>query len=533
MLPGKTYSPVDFLMMGWRRKWLIVIPAIVVGAGTFVWARYLPNVYRSEVSIVIVPQRVPEEYVRSTVTTQIEDRLQMISQQLLSRTRLERIINEFDLYKAERETMIMEDIIERMRTVDIRVGISAQQRRGNEATAFTVAYESPQARTAMLVADRIGSMFVQENLQDREILADQTNQFLQAQLEDARRRLIEHEKKLQEFNEKNAGHLPSEVQSNLAMLQNTQMQLQASIEAGNRERDRLLVLDAAISEAVAAAQDPRPVAASPTDPASMTAAQQLEVARTQLKALEVRLKPEHPDVARMKRAIQQLEAKAEAEALANPVSPDPAAAAGPRLAPDMGRLAQMRLESQEIRARLEGRKRDEERLQKAIATYGARLESAPGLASAQVELTRDYATIQEQYTTLLRKSEESKIAVNLERRQIGEQFKIIDGARLPERPIRPDRMQLNLMGLIGGLGLGLALAALLEYRDTTFKTDDDVAISLSLPVLAVIPAMVNSVERHKLKRRKIYVAVAASVTSLLMVAAVVAWRLQLIQNWIR
>jgi polysaccharide biosynthesis transport protein len=149
------------------------------------------------------------------------------------------------------------------------------------------------------------------------------------------------------------------------------------------------------------------------------------------------------------------------------------------------------------------------------------------------ELMRDYSTIQEQYTALLRKSEESKIAVNLERRQIGEQFRVIEGARLPERPISPDRLALNLMGLAVGLGFGIALAALLAYRDTTFKTDDDVVLSLALPVVAVIPAMITTAERRRMKRRRVVLALSASVASVLLVAAVIAWRLQMLQSWVR
>jgi hypothetical protein len=147
---------------------------------------------------------------------------------------------------------------------------------------------------------------------------------------------------------------------------------------------------------------------------------------------------------------------------------------------------------------------------------------------------RDYSTLQESYTTLLRKSEESKIAVNLERRQIGEQFKVIDGARLPERPFSPNRLRINMFGLFGGLALGLALVALLEYRDTSFKSDDDVMTTLALPVLAVIPVMTNATERRQSRRRKLLLAASASVTCMLLAAAVmVVWQYRLLDSWLR
>lgn len=533
MLPGKTYRPDDFLWMAWKRRWFIVVPALIIAAATFTWSYFLPNRYRAQATILVVPQRVPESYVRSTVTADLSERLTTIKEQILSRTRLERIIEEFNLYQEERRTLIMEDIVEQMRLRDVRVGL-APRRRGEDATSFTVGFESSNPRTAMQVAERLASMFVQENLQDREVLADSTTQFLQALLDDARRRLIEHEKKVEEFNRVNAGKLPSQAQSNMQMMQTTQARLQANADAQNRDRDRLALLEKAIEEAANAPPVAVPVPAG-KDESGGTTAQQLEAARAGLRQLELRFTPEHPDIARAKRIIAGLEAKAEAEALTAAVSPEAASAASVagRPTPAMTKLAADRREAAEIRARIEARKVEEKRLQEALAMYTSRLEASPSLESAMTELMRDYGTLQEQYTALLQKSEQSKIAVNLERRQIGEQFRIIDGARQPERPISPDRVRYNLFGLLAGLAAGLALVALLEYRDTTLKTDDDVAISLSLPVLAVIPTMITAQERRRMIRRRRLLAVSASLASLVVVAAVVAWRLRLIQSWVR
>jgi polysaccharide chain length determinant protein (PEP-CTERM system associated) len=527
MLPGKKYTPEDFLRIAWRRKWLLVLPPIVVAAAVAVWSSTLPDIYQSSTTILVVPQRVPESYVRPTVTTGIAERLQTISQQILSRTRLERIIDEFDLYEEERQTMIMEDIVAQMRVRDIQLDVAARRRRNDDTSSFTVTFQASEPRVAMQVTERLASMFVQENLQDRAVLADSTNQFLQAQLEDARRRLIEHEGRLEEFRRRNAGRLPSQVQSNLHMIQATQIQLQANADATNRDRDRLATLEQSIAETVAVAQTAGPsVPTDPKDPPS--AAQQLEAARANLHALELRLTPEHPNVSRAKRLIAELERKAEQEAQRQPVS----GAVDVALPREVGnRVAEMRAETEEIRRRLDTRKQDHERLQQLLSSYTSRVETTPALESELTELMRDYSTLQEQYTTLLRKSEESKIAANLERRQIGEQFKIIDAARLPERPISPDRLRMNLMGLLAGLGFGLVLAAFLEYRDTTLKTDNDVTVSLALPVLAVIPMMISDSERRRYtKRRRLAV---SSVASLLAVAAVVIWRFDLLKAWVR
>jgi polysaccharide chain length determinant protein (PEP-CTERM system associated) len=534
MLPGKKYGPEDFLRIAWRRRWWVIVPTAIVATATVLWVQHLPNRYRSQTTILVVPPRVPQDFVKPTVTTQLEDRLQMISQQILSRTRLERIVQEFNLYQAERQTMIMEDVIEQMRQHDIHINIASgrRTRQRNNATAFTVSFESPQARTAMQVTDRLASLFVQESLQDRELLADATSQFMQAQLDDARKRLVEHEKKLEAFRERNAGRLPSQLQSNLQVLQTTQLQLQSLAESSQHDRDRLAVLETAITEAL----DTRPPvpAAVPVngEPQAGTAAQQLETAKAALRNMELRLKPEHPDIGRAKRMIAELQAKADAEALEQPLARDGAPSGAGLPVTVQQRVASMRMEADQIRRRLDSGKVEEARLKSVIESYSARLDAVPGLEAELTELMRDYSTLQETYTTLLKKSEESKVAVNLERRQIGEQFRIIDGARLPERPISPNRLRLNTIGTVAGLALGLLLAGLLEYRDTSFKTDEDVVTSLALPVLAVIPSMITALERARRRRRRL-IGVAASMMASVVVVTAAAWKLGLLSSLVR
>lgn len=551
MLPGKKYKPEDFLQIVWNRKWLIVIPTLLIGLATFVVSWYLPDRYRAATSILIVPQRVPEAYVHPTVTAELNERLQMISQQILSRTRLERIIQELDLYKRERQTMIMEDVIEQMRQ-DISINVGKTRRR-EDASSFDVSYVSSTPRAAMVVTERLASLFVQENLEDRSLLADATSQFLEAQLEDARRRLVEHEKKVEIFRQRNNGQLPTQVQSNLQMMQHAQTQLQGVTESINKDRDRLAALEKALADTQATASAaPAPAVATMAREgrdgrgeergkreAAGTAAQQLEQARADFAMLQLRLKPEHPDIGRAKRLIAELEAKAEAEALEQPLSTPTSgvalassANAGQR-GSTQNRIGSMQLEIDELRKRIETKQREEARLPATIASYEKKVEAAPGLESELSELNRDYATLQDAYTDLLKKSEQSKIAVNLERRQIGEQFKILDGARLPEKPFSPDRLRINLMGILAGLGFGVAIIGLIEYRDTSFKTDDDVVVSLALPVLAVIPAMITTGERKRAQRRRLILALSGSFVLVMAIAAVVVWRLRLLDAWVR
>jgi uncharacterized protein involved in exopolysaccharide biosynthesis len=195
------------------------------------------------------------------------------------------------------------------------------------------------------------------------------------------------------------------------------------------------------------------------------------------------------------------------------------------------RIAAMRAEIDLIDRRIVARQAEEGRLRNNLSAYQARVDAAPGRETELIELTRDYDILNATYNELLRKNENSKLAVNLERRQIGEQFKIVDAARLPERPVSPDRPRIISMGAIMGLGIGLALVGLLEYRDSSLKTELDVVGSLALPVLALIPAMVTRAEqRGRIRRRRMLAVGSAAVIAI--VAGAAAWKLDLFERWV-
>jgi uncharacterized protein involved in exopolysaccharide biosynthesis len=199
-----------------------------------------------------------------------------------------------------------------------------------------------------------------------------------------------------------------------------------------------------------------------------------------------------------------LEAKAEAEALDMPVSV--AGTTKPRSPAEALRQKRMSDLTEEMRLldrQIAQKQAEEKRLRANVGEYQRRLDMAPARESELIELTRDYTTLQSLYSTLLAKNEEAKISANLERRQIGEQFKLLDPARLPERPFSPNRPRLSAIGVGAGLAIGVLLIALLEYRDRSFHVDEEVMRVLSLPVLAVVPVMLSNGERESLRRRRL------------------------------
>ena len=175
MIPGKRYTPEVVLQAIWRRKWLVLVPFVLITVTTVAVTRRVPNRFRSETLIMVVPQQIPESYVQPTVRVRLEDRLASFNQQILNRTRLEQIVREFDLYSAERQTHLMEDVIERMRTQDIGIQTTGPGTRQGSAPTFRISYSGGDPRTVMRVAERLASLFIEESLRDRSALAEGTN----------------------------------------------------------------------------------------------------------------------------------------------------------------------------------------------------------------------------------------------------------------------------------------------------------------------------------------------------------------------
>lgn len=518
MIPNKEYSFDTLLEVGRRRKWLILLPALVIAIGAAVVIKNLPNLYRSESLILVVPQRVPESYVRSTVTTRIEDRLQAISQQILSRTRLEQIIQDFSLYPRERARQeLMEDIVERMRADDIRIDIV-------KGDAFRVSYAADDPRVAMRVTERLASLFIDESLRDREILADGTNEFLATQLDESRRQLVQMENTLEEYKRLHNGQLPDQMAANLQGLHNTEMALQSVGEALNRDRERRIAFERTVSDLVEEINNPPPPSEAPGFNTEMakTLEDELRIAHQSLLAVELKLKPDHPDVRRLRRNVEELQKRVDAQALEGTLASRPSRSIV--LDPlKKKRLTDARVELDNLDRQIEAKIADESRLRGVMAMYQARIEAAPIREAELAALSRDYETLNQSYRSLLQKKEESQISANLEKRQIGEQFKILDPARMPERPASPDRPRLYAIAILAALLIGFGLAAAAEYFDKTLRTESDVRAALNLMVLATVPYMRDAGAAAQRFRRR--VALSAAAASVIAVGAAVAWRL--------
>jgi uncharacterized protein involved in exopolysaccharide biosynthesis len=226
----------------------------------------------------------------------------------------------------------------------------------------------------------------------------------------------------------------------------------------------------------------------------------------------------------MKRTITALEKKAEIEAATAPVPSTAEPGVPPVEQARLKRIRETQLELSNLDVQLGRTSATEKRLNDVVSTYQARVEASPSHESELIALTRDYDTDQKSYTSLLAKKQDSKIAANLERRQIGEQFKILDPARQPERPFSPNRRQIDTLGALIGLGVGLGLTVLREYFNSTLKTDDDVVQALALPVLAMVPLIATRRDARATRKRRLVVFLASMSAAAVAAATLLIWK---------
>ena len=529
MLPGKKYALADYAAIGKRYWWIVACTSAIGLFVGLIVASTLEDSYQSEMLVQIVPQRVPDSFVQSTVTARTEDRMSSLEAQVKSRNQLERLIREFNLYSDDLARLPMEDVVNKMRSA-IAIELVRPQRH-LPADAFYVRFTYGEPGVAAKVTSSIGNLFIAQNARERGELANAANQFLETELREAEARLERQEQTVERFRQANAGRLPTQADYNMQVIQTTQTQLQALVESTARDRDRRMLLERLHTDALAEPVAVTPAAAAAAAPgeagtAAMPAGQQLQLARSQLTQMERRLTDEHPDLKRQRRVVADLEKRVSEESVTAEQSPSsvPPVATNEELL-RRERLRTQKAEIESLDRQIAFKESEQSRLRATIAEYQGRLEAIPGVESEWVALTRDYETLQTSYENLLKKAEDSKVAANLEERQVGEQFRIVDPARVPVRPVGAMRLQTNLIGLFAGMSLGVAIIGLIFFFDTTFHTEADVLDALSLQVLALVPFVVDGAERRRRTRQRRILATVAGVV--FVSAGYVAWSMEL------
>lgn len=492
MLAPRELNFEDILAMLRRRMWWIIVPTLVLPVAAYFYSATLPYKYTSQTLVLVEQQKVPEGFVKSVVTEQLNVRLATMQEQILSRTRLQPIIERFGLYKQDSGKVPMEDLVDRLRSSITVTPIS-----GNAGLGFTIGFTAENPRLAQQVCAEITSMFIEENLKKREQAAQGTTDFLSNQLDEAKRKLDEQDGRLAAFKQKYMGQLPEQEQANMQMINTLTSQLEAVNQQLSRAQQDKTYLDTMLGQ-----QDTQWKAGHATpDSNPQDIEQQISQLQTQLISLESRYTKDHPDVEKARHQLEQLQAKLDSTKSAQATAPKVVSATEPK------ELTQLRLQIKFLDARIKEKSGEQVRLQNAIRGYQARIQMAPSVEEQYKGLTRDHATALQFYNQLLSKKTESEMATDLERRQQGEQFRVMDPPNLPERPTFPNRPLFAVFGGVVGVGIGVGLTMLMEFRDRSIRTERDVEYFLQLPTLALMPVVgkdMASEEGNKVSRWKFW-----------------------------
>jgi len=478
-----------------RRFWLILICTVICLAVAVGVSFVLPSKYDSQTLVLIEQQRVPENYVKPVVDEDLGARLASMKEQILSRSRLEPIINKYSLFAGSSNNM--DDRVDMTRkAIKITQLHSEQAHETGGMPGFFVAFEAQDPHIAQQVCGEITSLFVSENLSAREQSAEGTSDFLKQQLDDAKRKLDEQDAKLAAFQEKYLGRLPGQETSNSNTLQALTTQLDAANQAVNRMQQNETFLQAMISQAEHQIQSTESVTVAAVDERR----KELKSLMDQKAALDAIFTPDHPDVIALKRRI----AKLQAEIAHVPAEAAPATDTAPVSRPDPPQLQQLKAQLQAEQQSIAGTKQQQAQIEQQIRGYESRIEASPKVEEEYKEVTRDHDTALQFYNSLLSKMNESSMATALEHRQQGEQFLVMDAANLPDEASFPNRPIFAAGGLAGGLFLGILIAVLLEFRDTSLRNERDIWAFTKLPTLGVIShiaGLPDAAEAHRKRWR--------------------------------
>jgi polysaccharide chain length determinant protein (PEP-CTERM system associated) len=470
-----------------RRMWWIIIPfllSILIAGG---WYLKLPKIYRATTLILVQRQKVPAGYVREIVSTTVEDRIRTITEQITSRSNLENIINEFNLFNQPGSPVFMEDKIENLRK---RIKVEVSRRSGRGTNAFQISFTGKNPKQVADIANALTSYFIAENMKIREDQAIGTSEFLADELETIRKKLLDKEEELKRYRERYMGGLPEQLDTNLRILGGLQQQLTTNQENLREAETRRLMIQQQLGDLAELRKKHAPAKGTEGN-----TEQPLDQLRAQLASLKARYTEKHPDIIRLKQKVSELESKEQTPPAAGQTNHEQ----GAKSTAERNLVNQLR----EIQIEITNLKAEATRLNSQMNVYQARVENTPKREQELMSLNRDYANIRETYNSLLSRKLEADIAVNLERKQKGEQFRILDAAKVPIRPYRQNVQRKFLMIIALGFALGCGLAYLREMMDTSFRRPEEIEDLLRIPVIASFPMTYSTKEVRRMRRNKI------------------------------
>jgi len=488
-----------------RRKWSLILPALIIIVAALLVALLLPSIYRSTATILIEEQEIPAEFVKATVTSYAEERIQTIKQRVMSFTRLNDLVNRFNLYRNLRDTWTMEQIVSKMKE-DIKLEpvsaevVDPRTGRPKSATiAFTLSYEGKNPETVQQVANTLTSLYLTENQQVREKQTAETSQFLEAEMNRLKAELAELDGNIATFKESHINELPEMMQTNLQAMERTEREKERLADQIRTLKDRQGYLEAQIA------------GLSPNF--GNEDKKRFEELKVQLVHLQTQFSDKHPDVVKAKREIADLEKQIQSSRDSGRAGPGDAASDNPAHATLSAQLASTRFE-------IESTARQIESLRAKAEQYRKRIEASPKVEKAYNALILERNNTQVKYNDLTAKYMESQVAHGLEKERKGERFTLIDPPRFPDMPVKPNRLAILLIGIVLGIGAGVGFAAIREFSDRSVRDVKRLAVATPYPVLAGIPVIET---RADITRRRVKAGILSAAVVVVIAGGLIAF----------
>lgn len=500
-------SPGDYLNILKRRIWYLVLPLILIVALSAVTALVLPPVYRATSTILIEQREIPAEYVTSSMTTFAEQRMQSIHQRVLTSSKLLELINQFDLYADLKKKKTTDEIIAQMKEeivlepVNVEVADRKSGRTATATIAFTLSYEGKNPAKVQRVTNTITSLFLQEDLKVRKEQASSTSEFLKEEAERVRTKVAEFEKSIADFKEKNVNTLPEMFQVNMQALNNVQRNIEQVKENMRLLREKEGELNEQLANTQKDYEDTLFQKPKEEDE------RRLEALKMELINLKTKFSDFYPDVKKLKQEIADLELKvAETKKEKEAEKAETGSATNPAYVTLSSRLAGTRSDIKSVRNNLS-------ELEEQEKEYEARLAATPGVEKQYNTLLMEKNILNAKLADLQAKMMEADVAQVLESKQKGERFTLVESARRPEKPFKPNRLAIVLIGIVLGLGAGVGLASIVEFSDTSIRDGESLMRITGFPALTEVPFIVTREDRVKQRNRRV-VAAAGTVVAI-------------------
>jgi polysaccharide chain length determinant protein (PEP-CTERM system associated) len=510
-------SPTDYFRILWRRKWYALAIFLIISGAIGIFSLSTPSVYRSGSTVLVESALIPQDYVRATDRSSLEDQIASIRAQVQSRTFLEKIIQELQMYGYGKNKEFSVDAA--VAAIDSNIKVT-----NTSKNIFTISYSAQDPQDAQKITKRIVESLIESNNRSRKSKAVEADDFLEKQLSKAVQDLSAQEEKIKKFKTDHLGGLPEQAEANMRAISGLNVQLSAIENALQQARDKQKLLDFRLREQKRFSALGSSVLNSPTMPSSEESNSSnkaksgkgakssnalLEVKEAELASLSAKYTSSHPDVIRASREVSELRKQLTAEAAnsftkqdgapteekgAMPAFEQNAAAQSLNTMLD-AESAEMKMETESAKNEISKKEKERDAILGQIKTYQNRLNLVPALDQEFTGLSREHEALRQQYSNLQSKKFQSQMAANLETDRNNDKYRIIDEANLPETPVFPDRLHIALMGLGAGLLVGIGVAFGRELLDPSLSDEHEVAAVLNLPVLVTFSEITEKNQR--------------------------------------